>query len=380
MSAVPPADEPVSGPPPAPHPLKARQFGRRLLVGAFLAALFGWLALRPQPGDDPRLLVREFEAMGTVLSVSVYRNDDQTPAAAEALLDRIAASLRDYEQRWSAWGEGALGAVNRQLAAGERASIPEALQPLLARAADLGERSGGRFDVRIGHLVELWGFHDELKFRTTPPAGTDVAAALTALRAAPPLSASAQDGYGPAPQIRLDLGAIAKGDAVDLAIAQLREAGYPNAIVTAGGNLRAAGRRGDRAWRIGIRHPRPDARHRLLATLDIDTDEAVVTSGDNERYFEFEQQRYHHLLDPHSGQPARGLQSVTLVVPGDAALADAASTALFVAGAQWPAVAQALGLDQVLVVDAQGRIEATPRLAARLQYSGGLETGVSAVP
>ncbi len=363
----------------APSPsqaLKSRQFGRRLLVGLFLLALFSWLALRPPPASDSRLIAREFLGMGTLLSVSVYRDADQDTAAAEGAIDAVEALLTDYERRWSAWGDGELGALNRALTEGKTVDIPESMRPLFSAAARYGRASGGRFDVRLGQLVEVWGFDDEAHFRSEPPPAAAVARAVAGLQAAPPLPDSARQ-YGPAQDLRFDFGAIAKGDAVDQVVVHLREAGYPNVIVNAGGNLRAAGVRGARAWRIGIRHPRPTSQHPLLATLEIQGDEAVVTSGDYERWFEYQGRRYHHLLDPRSGMPASSLQAVT-VVADTAALADAASTALFVAGAEdWRDVAAALGLDRVLVIDRSGKVQATPALAARLSYADGIVAAVA---
>jgi len=361
------------------HPLKSRQFGRRLLVGVFLLALFSWLALRAPPDNDSRLIAREFLGMGTLLSVTVYRDETQDSAAAERAVDAVEALLTTYEHRWSAWGDGELGTLNRALITGKAVDIPEPMRPLFSTAARYGRASGGRFDVRLGQLVEVWGFNDEAHFRSEPPAADAIARAVADLQAAPPLLESASQ-YGPAHDLRFDFGAIAKGDAVDQVIAHLREAGYPNVIVNAGGNLRAAGERGERAWRIGIRHPRPTPQHPLLATLEIQGDEAVVTSGDYERWFEYQGQRYHHLLDPRSGMPARGLQAVT-VVAANAALADAASTALFVAGPEdWHGVAAALGLDRVLVVDSAGRVQATPALASRLRYADGIVATVAERP
>lgn len=169
----------------------------------------------------------------------------------------------------------------------------------------------------------------------------------------------------------MDAGGIAKGAAAELIADRLVAAGYRDFIVNLGGNVLAMGQRGDRAWRIGIRHPRPpEGTQRMLALLPTEGRESVITSGDYERYFEFEGQRYHHLLDPRTGQPARGLQSVT-VVGSDAVLGDAASTALFVAGEDWPAVARDLGLDQVLVVTDRGQLQATARLADRLMLPEG---------
>ncbi|MEC9364885.1 MAG: FAD:protein FMN transferase [Pseudomonadota bacterium] len=353
--------------PESPH---LRLFLRRLALGTGLAVFFTWLALRQPQGDDGRLVQEEFLAMGTIVSISLYLDTDQDRDDALDALDSARHDLETYAQRWSAWGDGALGRINRQLDAGERVEIPAELQPLFDAAARLGTASGGLFDVRVGRLVELWGFDDEAHYRSTPPDEAAIEAAVTDLAGAPPLLAGAAE-YGPATGARFDFGAIAKGEATDRIVETLREAGYPNVIVNAGGNLRAAGRRGGRAWRIGVRHPRPGAQQRVLATLDIDGDEAVITSGDYERYFEADGERYHHLLDPRSGMPARGLQAVTVVAPSGA-LADAASTAIFVAGpGQWRDTARALGVDQVFVVDAQGRIEVTAALARRIDFAEG---------
>ncbi len=346
-------------------------FWRRLIVGTGLALFFAWLAMRPQPGADDRLVKRDFLAMGTLFSVSIYRDEEQPAADAEAQISAVERMLHDYEHRWTVDGDGELGRINAALAAGETADVPRPMRTLFERAARITELSQGRFDVRVGALVRLWGFDDETRFRTAPPEAAAIERTVAALAAAPKLDAPFER-YGPADGVLLDFGAIAKGDATDLTVQHLREAGYGNVIVNAGGNLRASGRRGDRAWRIGIRHPRPDASHRLLATLDIEGDEAVITSGDYERYFEYDGRRYHHLLDPHSGQPARGLQAVT-VVADNGALADAASTALFVAGpGHWREQATALGLDKILVVEDSGRIVVTAALSGRLQLADGV--------
>ena len=127
----------------------------------------------------------------------------------------------------------------------------------------------------------------------------------------------------------LDLGAIAKGWAVDRAMEKLMARGIYNAIIDAGGDLRIIGSRpGKDFWRIGVQHPRdPGA---LLLTFDL-KDTAIVTSGDYERFFITDGVRYHHILDPSTGQPARGCQSVTVLAP-TAAEADACATAAFVLG------------------------------------------------
>jgi FAD:protein FMN transferase len=99
----------------------------------------------------------------------------------------------------------------------------------------------------------------------------------------------------------------------------------------------------------------------------------VITSGDYERWFEHGGRRYHHLLDPRSGVPASGLQAVT-VVAASGALADAASTALFIAGPDaWREAARSMGVDRVFVVDGDGRVRVTAALAGRMRFADGVE-------
>jgi len=168
------------------------------------------------------------------------------------------------------------------------------------------------------------------------------------------------------------MGAMAKGVAVDRAIDYLKSLGINNAIVNAGGDLKAIGRHGERPWHVGIRDPRKNCGQQnqadcIIAELDVNDDEAVFTSGDYERFFEYQGKRYHHIIDPRSGYPANKSTSVT-VIHHDAGTADAAATALFIAGPeQWPEIARDMGIKYVMLVDKQGRIYMTPAMAARIK-------------
>lgn len=330
---------------------------KRWLPTGLLLALLAYVALRPPAGEEP-VLRRDFPAMGTWISLSVYVETAAQRETAERWLAATEASLHDFDQRWSPDGDGELGRYNAALVAGSAAEAPTSLAPLLEQAEALRQRTGGLFDPRLHHLVKLWGFDQESHFRTTPPESAAIQQALERSR-------TGRNG------LPWNLGAIAKGTAVDDAIAAARRAGLPNVLINAGGNLGAHGQHGERPWRIAIRHPRPGPDQRLLATLE-PRNEAVITSGDYERYFQADGERFHHILDPATGRPARGLQSVT-VVAASAAEADAASTALFVAGPdRWRELARSLDLDTVLVVDDTGRILATPTAAERLQLAGDL--------
>jgi len=144
----------------------------------------------------------------------------------------------------------------------------------------------------------------------------------------------------------------------------LEASGIKHASVNAGGDLRLLGDKAGRPWRIGIQHPRQSGE--LLATLDL-ADTSVVTSGDYERYFEADGQRYHHLFDPHSGRPAQLCQSVT-VVAREAALADALATAVFVLGPQRGL--ELLGRYGVegIIVAADGQRQATAGLTGKVDW------------
>ncbi|MDB5969763.1 MAG: FAD:protein transferase [Hydrocarboniphaga sp.] len=323
----------------------------------------------------PRTLVRHsFLAMGTDVMVTLApRRRHLIKKAREAIVD-VQIMIREFGRDGWAWGDGELGTFNRRLAAGERVAIPPALKPIFDRAWAIRQASDGHYEPRIAGLVHLWGFDDLARLRQQPPNRAEIDDRIAAMHRAPAYEAGSAH-YGPAPQTGWDFGGIAKGYIVDRALDLLREAGFGDATVDAGGNVSARGRKHDRSWLIGIRKPLdlgddPDTPS-LLAVLAADN-EAVNTHGDDQRFFIHEGRRYAHLLDPRSGDPVEGLRSLT-VVHHDGMLAEAGGAALFVAGpGAWPALAAKLGIDQVLAVHTDGRVMATPALARRLRAEPGV--------
>ena len=153
--------------------------------------------------------------------------------------------------------------------------------------------------------------------------------------------------------VRINLGGIAKGYVVERGVDILRRNGIENAIVTAGGDSRWLGDRRGRPVMIGIRDPRADDEVAIQVPLE---EEAVSTSGDYERFFDEDGIRYHHIIQPSTGEPAGGVHSATVFGP-DAVMTDALSTSVFVMGVD-------LGLRLIaglpdyesIVIDAEGRI------------------------
>ena len=276
--------------------------------------------------------------------------------------------LSHLDREWNAWKPGALGRLNRQLRDGREVQVPQPLRALIVGARALEWRSGGLFNPAIGGLVGTWGFHDDVLRPGTPPAQHAIEAWTRGRPSLGDLEWRGDRLRSRNPQLQLDFGAYAKGVAADLALDVLARAGVRGAVVNLGGNVAALGHGPGRPWRVGVRDPFGPG---WLAQLETRGREAVVTSGTYERWRLLQGRRCSHLIDPRNGQPCEALASVT-VVHADAGLADAAATALAVAGPRhWPRVAAALGIDQALVVDAQGRARATPGLWERLRPAPG---------
>lgn len=301
-----------------------------------------------------------FFALGTLVEISVFAPPDNIDTALRATERALLAE----ERRWRAWGDGELAALNRQLAAGASVAFSDEIAAGVQRAREIATASGERFNPAMGRLVETWGFHDEERNDLPPPSDDTLRKLLPASTLAS-LVQSDQGWHSTDPALWLDMGAFAKGLAVDVAIDTLREHGIDNAIVNAGGDLKVIGRHGERPWRIGVRNPRGDG---VLAAIEARDGESVFTSGDYERFFEWQGERFHHILDPATGWPARGVTSVTVIHP-DAALADAAATALFVAGRNdWTATAKALGIEHAMLVFDNGHVALTPAMESRVVF------------
>ena len=312
----------------------------------------------------------QFFAFGTLIDLTLYGVD---PAAARQASELIEQDFQNMHGNWHAWETSALTRLNTQLASRETAIADRSILPMIKEANRLSQLSNGLFNPVIGELISLWGFHDNpLPIGTLPDADT-IKELVAQLPLADDITIEGNRISSRNPAARYDLGAFAKGYAIDRAIEHLQELGISNAIVNAGGDLRAIGRHGDRPWRIGIRHPRQAA---ILASVEIDGDSSVFTSGDYERFFEVDGIRRHHIIDPRSGYPADRTASVT-VIHNNAATADAAATALFVAGPnEWLAVARDMGISLVMLIDTDGVIYMNPAMQSRIQFEAGMDVDV----
>ncbi len=200
------------------------------------------------------------------------------------------------------------------------------LYKLLMAAKRYGQITDGGFDITVGHLMTLWGFGRGKEINIPP-----MNKLKQAVSDAGYFKIKFKNGWVILPDntMKIDLGGIAKGYAVDEASQLFKTAGVTNTLIDIGGNIYASGKnRYGRPWQIGIRHPRNN--DELIGILEL-SDKAVSTSGDYERFRIINSKRYHHILNPKTGLPADRCISVT-VITKTAMVADILSTAVFVLG------------------------------------------------
>lgn len=322
---------------------------KRLLPVCLIVIIIGGLIYLRQPQTDGQVS-RTALIMGTVVDVRAYgENNKQLEQAVTAAFDEM---LR-VEQLFSS--HIAESEISQLSEATESLSLSPEVIRLLQVGQQISVDTSGAFNMALGALKKLWQIESE---NPHIPSEQELSATLSETGSGA-LTIVGNRVIKSKAGLKVDLGGIAKGYAVDRAISVLRKAGIKSATVNAGGDIGLLGDKQGKPWRIGIQHPRQT--NELLVTLQL-KDQAVVTSGDYERYFERDGIRYHHIFNPATGNPARQCQSVT-VVANDAASADALATAAFVLGPDAGLkLLESLADVEGLVVSADGQLLKTSGL------------------
>jgi thiamine biosynthesis lipoprotein len=329
----------------------------------FLLALSALLLLAGC-GREP-VYQQQSYVFGTLVEVTIHGEPQDKAQAAGG---RVLREFDRLHQTFHAWKPSPVTELNAAFAQGKPAPVPAEVAAAITDATRYAQASGGLFNPAIGRLIALWGFQadDFNPVRPDPEAIRKLVAAHPAMSDITLKDGSASSAN---PSVQLDFGGYAKGLALDIALRELKAQGIRSALVNIGGNVIALGSRGDRPWRVGIQHPRQPG---AIAELDLRDGEAIGTSGDYQRYFELDGRRYCHIIDPRTGQPAQGMQAVTVVVPKgpDAGVrSDVASKPLFIAGPDaWRQAAEKMGINAAMVVDAGGKISVTEAMAKRLRF------------
>lgn len=294
---------------------------------------------------DRQVTVQKTESiMGTDVTITVV-----APSAekGEVAIDAALEELRRLDRMMSLYKDGSeITRVN--LAAGEHSvTVSQEMIEVVEHARRISELSGGAFDATIGPLVVLW----QMKLKEgAVPSDRELRAMLSRVNYKDVLvDKKGSTIFLTRKGMILDLGGAAKGYAADRAAEALKKQGIMNALVAVAGDIRAMGHREDgKPWRIGVQHPREA--DKTLAVLEL-SDRSISTSGDYERFTIINKKRFHHILDPRTGKPSEGTESVT-VIGGQGAVLDPLTTALFVLGPEkgMPLVKD-LGYEAIFVDD-----------------------------
>jgi len=342
----------LNNPPLSPFPKGGETYFLLLSIVIFLV----W----PTASFSSNLFKFHQVAMGTIIEITLVAEEQDT--AQKAALQAF-QEIRRIEYLMSPWIESSdVTRINRSAWNDGAKVSPETIE-VLKRAQEVSKLSEGGFDITVGPLVQLWR---KARERGMPPEMQEVKETLNLVN-----FRNLKTHYGGKVLLRkkgmaIDLGGIAKGYAVDRAFEILKGLGYRNLVVNAGGDLRVGGSKPGGPWSIGIQHPRDP--QKIMARISL-SDTAVATSGDYEKFFIHQGKRYHHILNPRSGFPAEGCQSVT-VLHKEAITADALATAILVLGPEigYP-LCQRLERVDCLIVDRDEKTVFTQNLKDRLSFS-----------
>jgi len=308
---------------------------------------------------EPVVVKRVQMHMGTLVTITaVTRSEAEGQAAATAGF----AEIRRLEELLSTWiPTSELSRVNTSAGVMPVHVSPETLT-VVQRAMQVAELTDGGFNIAIGPAVDAWNVTESQRI----PSKSELGALrpLVNLQAVH-IDIRAQTIFLEKSGMRIDVGGIGKGYAADQAVDALRRAGAIAGVVALSGDIKTFGRLPDgKLFPIGVQHPREAGA--VLVWIDLQ-DEAISTAGDYERFFERDGVRYHHILDPHTLQPARGCQSVT-VIAREGVWADGLDTGIFIMGAELGMrLVETLPDVEAIIVDADGRLLVSSGLKQRIR-------------
>ncbi len=264
--------------------------------------------------DESRSL--ELYAMDTVMNLTAYGSN------AQKALEEASKEIQRLDRLLSISSDsGEILPINET----KQGTVSADTKKLLERSLELSQMTDGLFDCTIEPVMEAWGFTTK-NYRI--PSADEL---HTLLGAVDYHQVNIENSVVSLPEaVSLDLGGIAKGFTSSRVMDIFRENGVSSGIISLGGNVQALGHKPDGSlWRVGIQDPKDQ--NSMFAVVEV-ADQAVITSGGYQRYFEENGTRYHHIIDPRTGYPAdSGLTSVT-IISDDGTLADALSTSLFIMG------------------------------------------------
>jgi len=309
----------------------------------------------------PAKLSYSGKAMGTYVTVWFWTDKE---AAAAKSAESLFGEMKRLDAEMTTWTDTSdISKVNA--AAGKApVKVSDETFEVVERAVEISKRSGGVFDITVGAFKGLWKFDEDMDGSLPDPKDVKKRLELVGYKDIV-LDKKKKTVMLRRKGMSITLGGIAKGYAVDKCVALLRKAGFEDFMIQAGGDMYVSGKKGKAPWVVGIRDPRGND---LFAGMPIEN-HSFSTSGDYERGFVKDNVRYHHILDPHTGQPAHASRSVTIRAK-DAYTADSWSKVMFILG--WKdgmelIKKQKLADFEVVWVDDKNEVHMTPGIEKELK-------------
>lgn len=335
-----------------------------LIINPVLLGLFSLLTLAALPANastmaklnahvDANIIQSKTIIMGTDIGILISAEDTRL---ARTAIQAGFAEIQRIDNLLTDWRDSEFESINQNAGLTPTVVSTETFN-LIRQAVRISKLSQGAFDISYAGVGALWDFKHPAP---SIPNNEVISKALANVGYQKiVLNEIEQTVFLPHVGMRIGLGGIAKGYAVDRAVAVIKNMGFSNFAVNAGGDLTVKGNNQQKLWHIAIQHPRHKDQN--IAILPI-SNGTVVTSGDSERFFEIEGKRYSHIIDPRSGYPANLCQSVTIIAK-KAYLADALATGVFVLGpVKGLALIESLDHIEGMIVDINGQLHVSTGL------------------
>lgn len=311
-----------------------------ILVGVFVLFLIGFFIAK-NSSNEIKTFKQTQILLGTVVEIQVRDKDE---LEAENAITKAFAEVKRIDNLFTTFNqESPVWKINNS--SDPVVNIDNEIYKLLVLCDSVTKITDGSFDVSLDNLTRVWGFY------TDNPLLPSKAAIDSALENSGWMNVKliGDNTIIKKKNVGLNFGAIAKGYAVDRAIEILQTSAIESALVNAGGEIKVIGK----DWKVGIQHPRDE--RDIIAVIRLDNN-SVATSGDYEQFFEKDGIRYHHILNPQNGYPARELQSVTIINQSNT-FADALATAVFVMGKEkGMKIIETLNDTEAMIIDDEGKI------------------------
>ncbi len=314
-----------------------------ILYGVLVIVLFliGFFIARNNGNEEVKTIKRTKILLGTVVEIQVRDANEQK---AEDAIEKAFTEVKRIDDLFTTYNEASpVWKINHSQ--DSIVSVEPEIYKLIVLCDSITKLSNGSFDVSLDNLTKAWGFYaDDPRL---PTKGEIDSALLNS--GWQKIALLGDNKIIIKENVGLNFGAVAKGYAVDRANEVLKKYGIKEALVNAGGEISVIGN----AWIVGIQHPREI--NSIIKKIKLDGF-TIATSGDYEQYFEVDGIRYHHILDPKTGYPSKGLQSVTIINKSNS-IADALATSVFVTGKEnGMKLIETLDDTEAMIIDDNGKI------------------------